>query len=308
MNKLLLGVATLAVLAAAPLVASAQSNPKFEYGKKDDVKDVKGVEWDAVAEAGVVLTTGNSRVTTVTGGFKATRKEAENKFSAEATGAFARTSNLVANDVNMDGLLQSDEVERADKDSAKNGSAKLRYDRFLTEKNSLFVAALVGTDPIAGKDLTAGGQVGYSRMLYLSPHHELSGEFGYDFSYENFATDDPTATQSLAIHSARAFTGYKGKLNENTTVEGSLEVLANLLGQTVNTRDVSALEDLRVNLAGSIAAKLSKSVALSFSTTAKFDNVPAPLAIPGAMLDPDDPPKASKMDTVMKASVIVTFL
>jgi hypothetical protein len=293
-------------IAAAP--AAAQPTPKFEYGKKDDVKDVKGTEWDATAEAGVIITSGNSRVTTLTGSFKATRKEAENKFSAEATGAFARTANIVANDTNGDMLLQSDEIRREEKDSAKNYAAKLRYDRFLTEKNSLFVAALIGADPLAGKDLTAGGQLGYSRLLYLSDHHELSGEFGYDFSYENFATEDPTATQSLSIHSARAFTGYKGKLNENTTVEGSVEVLANVLGQTINGREVSSFEDLRTNLASSIAAKLSKSVAMSFSFTAKFDNVPAPLAISGFMLDPDDPPSASKMDTVLKASLIVTLL
>lgn len=293
-------------IAAAPV--AAQPAPKFEYGKKDDVKDVKGTEWDATAEAGVVITSGNSRVTTLTGSFKATRKEAENKFSAEAAGAFARTANLVANDINGDMLLQSDEVRREDKDSAKNYAAKLRYDRFLTEKNSLFVAALIGADPLAGKDLTAGGQLGYSRLLYLSDRHELSGEFGYDFSYENFATDDPTATQSLSIHSARAFAGYKGKLNDNTTVEGSVELLANVLGQTINGRDVGSFEDFRTNLASSIAAKLSKSVALSFSFTAKFDNVPAPLAISGFMLDPDDPPEASKMDTTIKASLIVTLL
>jgi hypothetical protein len=307
MNRTLCALALCAIATPVSL-AGAQPTPKFEYGKSEDVKDVKGVEWDATAEAGVILTTGNSRVTTLTGGLKATRKEAKNKFSGEAAGAFARTSNLVANDINGDMLIESDEVIREDKDSAKNYNAKLRYDRFLTEKNSVFIAALAGADPLAGKDLTAGGQVGYSRLLYLTEQHELAGEFGYDFSYENFATDDPTATQSVSIHSARAFTGYKGKLSETTTVEGSLELLANLLGQTINDKDVGAFEDLRANLAGSIVAKLSKSVAMSFSLTAKYDNVPAPLAIPGAMLDPDDPPEASKMDTVMKASIIVTFL
>lgn len=308
MKHRLFGAACAAAVITAASAASAQPTPKFEYGKSEDVKDVKGTEWDATAEAGVVLTSGNSRITTLTGGFKATRKQAKNKVSAEAAGAFARTSNLVANDANGDMVLTSDEVRREDKDSAKNAAAKVRYDRFLTEKNSLFVAALAGTDPLAGKDLTAGGQLGYSRLLYLSDAHELAGEFGYDFSYEKFATDDPTATSSISIHSARAFTGYKGKLSETTTVEGSLELLANVNGQTINGRDVSAFEDLRVNLASSIAAKLSKSVALSFSFGAKYDKVPAPLAIAGFMLDPTDPPESSKMDTVTKASLIVTFL
>lgn len=306
--KHLSGAAGAAAIVAAASAAAAQPTPKFEYGKAEDLKDVKGTEWDATAEAGVVFTSGNSRITTVTGGFKATRKQAKNKVSAEAAGAFARTSNLVASDLNGDMVLQADEVRREDKDSAKNVAAKVRYDRFLTEKNSLFIAALAGADPLAGKDLTAGGQLGYSRLLYLSKVHELAGEVGYDFSYENFATTDPTATDSIAIHSARAFTGYKGKLSETTTVEGSVEILANLTGQTINTRDVGAFEDLRVNLASSIAAKLSTSVAMSFSFGAKFDNVPAPLAVAGFMLDPADPPQASRMDTVIKASIIVTFL
>ena len=102
--------------------------------------------------------------------------------------------------------------------------------------------------------------------------------------------------------------GYKGKLSETTTVEGSLEVLANVNGQTINTREVSPFEDLRVNLGGSLSAKLTASVALSFSITAKFDNVPAPLALAGFTLDPTDPPEASRIDTTTKASLIITLL
>ena len=63
---------TFIVLMAA-LVAPglAAADPKFEYGKKEDVKDVKEVEWNATAEAGVVFTTGNSETLTATGGIKA---------------------------------------------------------------------------------------------------------------------------------------------------------------------------------------------------------------------------------------------
>lgn len=295
---------SLVALGSLAATAAAQPAPKFEFGKAEEVKDVKETEWDATAEAGLVQTTGNSRVTTVTAGAKAMRKQAKNKFSAEAAGAFARASNLIARDLNGDMVLTSSEVTREDKESARNYAAKLRYDRFLTANNSLFIAALAGADKLAGKDLTAGGQLGYARLLHKNERHELAGEFGYDFSYENYASADP---ESVSIHSARGFVGYKGKLSETTTVDGALEVLANVNGQTIGPREVSALEDLRANLSGSVSAKLTKSVALSFSFTAKFDNVPAPLALAGFTLDPNDPPENSKIDTTTKASLIVTL-
>jgi hypothetical protein len=253
----LVGTALLVAILSTPV--GAQPAPKFEYGKAEDVKDVEGTEWDLTAEAGLVYTTGNSRVTTVTGGIKATRKQARNKFSLDASGAFARASTLIARDLDNNMVLTSDEVIREDKESARNYAAKVRFDRFLSERNSLFVAALIGADPLAGKDLTAGGQLGYARLLHKDDHHELSGEFGYDFSHEEFSA--ATGTSSLSIHSLRAFSGYKGKLAEGTSVEGSLEVLANHNGQTLNTPEVSAMEDLRAHLARAQSAKLTPKVA-----------------------------------------------
>ena len=65
-------------LMAAPAFAD---DPKFEFGKVEEVKAVKSVEWDASAEFGLVLTTGNSEVTTMTGGAKASRKTGKNKLT-----------------------------------------------------------------------------------------------------------------------------------------------------------------------------------------------------------------------------------
>lgn len=295
---------TLGALAALVGTAAAQPAPKFEFGKAEEVKDVKETEWTASAEAGLVLATGNSRSTTITAGAKAMRKQAKNKLALEAAGTLARSSNLVAADANGDMVLTATEVTREDKDSAKNYQAKLRYDRFLTEHNSLFVAALAGADPLAGKDFVGGGQLGYARQLYKTDQHETSGEFGYDFSYENFATEDPAAVQSVSIHSARGFIGHKAKLSGDTSLDGSLEVLTNVSGN--DTAD--AFEDVRATLAGALSTKLTKDIAFSFSFTAKFDNVPAPLAIAGFTLDPTNPPETSKMDTTTKASLIVNLL
>src|SRR2546421_11399268 len=108
----------LGVLIAGARVASA--DPKFEYGKKDELKDVKGVEWHATAEGGIVLTTGNSETTTASGGFKVSRKTGANKLAIEASGAYARTSVRVLNDLNGNGMVDdASEITSADAGSAE---------------------------------------------------------------------------------------------------------------------------------------------------------------------------------------------
>ncbi len=296
---------TLALTAVAGLAttAAAQPNPKFEFGKHDEVKDVKDTKWTATAEAGLVFTTGNARTTTVSAGLKADRKQKKNKFSLEASGTLARASNLVAApSIPGDTVLSSNEVKREDKTSAESYQVKLRYDRFLTEFNSVFIAGLGGADIIAGKDFAGGAQAGYARLLYKTERHEVTGEFGYDFSYEDYV--DPTA-DAVSIHSLRAFAGYKGKLSETASVDGSLEVLANL---NRLSDDVGPMKDLRANAAAGLTAKLTKSVSFSFTLSAKFDNVPAPLSLAGFTLDPVDPPAALKLDTTTKASLIISLL
>jgi len=296
---------TFSGLAALAGVAAAQPTPKFEYGKAEDVKDVKETVWNATAEAGLVLTTGNSRTTTATGGLKAMRKQAKNKLAIEAAGTLSRSSDLAVDDnLGADGALSADDLIRVDKDSAKNYNGKLRYDRFLTEHNSIFVAALAGADPLAGKTFVGGGQLGYARQLYSTETQTTSGEFGYDFSYENFTAVD---AESVQIHSARAFIGHKAKISDDTSFEGSFEVLDNL-----NANDAAdRFDDLRVNLGGSLSTKLNKTLAFSFSFVAKYDHVPAPFKAPAGFMgtiDENNPPETSKMDTTTKASLIVTFL
>lgn len=297
--KLMLVASVAAGVVGVAGVAHAQR--KFEYGKADEVKDVKATEWSATVESGLVFTTGNSRTTTLSGTAKATRKQKKNKLAIEASGTFARASTVAAK-VAPGVPLTAGDVTRSSKVSAQAYSAKLRYDRFLSEFDSLFIAALGGGDVVAGKDFVGGGQVGYARVIYKTEKHELSGELGYDFSFEDFV--DETAS-SISIHSARGFLGYKGTLTEATGLEGTLEVLGNLNGQG---DDVSAMEDLRATGVVSLSTKLSKSISFAFSVTGKFDNVPAPFSLAGYTIDPTDPPEALKLDTTTKATLIVTLL
>ncbi len=300
MRRSLWFATTAVTLALTPALASAQAAPSFAFGKADELKDVKQTEWNATAEAGLVVTTGNSRTTTVTGGVKVTRKQQQNKFSIDGAATFARAS-TTAIAAGADNVLTADEVTRTSVTSAESYNLKLRYDRFLSTWDSLYVAALGGADIIAGKDFVGGGQLGYARLMYKTEKHEISGELGYDFSYENLA--DGT---SHNIQSARGFIGYKGKLRTETSLDGSLEVLANGNRESAT---VGPFEDTRAVGTAALSTKLSKGISLSVSITGKFDAAPAPFAAPaGVTLDAANPPENSKLDTLTKASLIITLL
>lgn len=313
-NATWIAAAAFAAVTASSAIAAAQANPTFNYGTRDDVKEV---EWAAAAEAGLVHTTGNARTTTATGSLKASRKDGDNKFEAEANGALARSRVRVANDVDGNGTIDSDgEIDDDTLTSAKNAFLKLRYDRFLTDNNSLYASATVGFDEPAGKELVGGGQVGYSRLIFKDDRNELKAELGYDFTYEKQATVD----DSLSIHSARFFVGYKGALQTRTNAEGkeealttldaSLESLHNINSLDVPTGDGEAgvLEDTRVNGQVAVSTKLWDDLAIAVSFGAKFDNVPAPAAELDLPYGAGFVPEAEKLDTITKASLIYSFL
>ncbi len=276
-------------------------DPKFEYGKAEELKDVKGVEWNASAELGVVFTTGNSETTTITGGAKFARKAGDNKVSGEVSGAFAQTGARVIDDQNGNGLIDNEsEIRTETTTSSENLTGKLRYDRFLTTYNSLFIAALASTDEPAGKELVFGGQAGYSRQIYKSEQHELVGEIGVDYSREKLISGDP-----LSIFSARGFVGYKGALTATTALDASAEVLMNLNSLDTATGEAGVGEDTRVNGKVGITSKLSASLSFNTSIDVKFDNRPAPLKID--MLAAGFTPESSKWDTIMKLALIYSF-
>ena len=306
-------IASVALVAALGGAAFAD-DPKFAFAKPEDVKpavkDPNAVEWTAAAEAGLIFTTGNSETTTATGGLKASRKGGDNKLSIEASGAFAKSSIRTLDDKNGNGTIDNQgEIVSVDSVTAEMLAGKLRYDRFLTDFNSLFVAALGARDLPAGKKAVFGGQLGYSRRLFKSKMTEAVGEFGYDFSRQELVTGGGNS-----IHSARAFIGVKSTMTEGADMDASLEVLTNLNRETLKTTDDNGsvidggpFKDTRVNAHLGVAAKIGKNLAVSSTIDLHYDNRPAPLTIKGGMLAMGFVPQASKMDTIMKASLIYTF-
>lgn len=294
-----------ATVAAIALVSStAIAQPTYEKGKADDVKDVKAVEWTAKGEASLMTSTGNSRTTTASVGANATRKDKDNKFDAAFVAAYARATTRTATDTNGNGAIDAGELSTTKATSAKNMALKLRYDRYLSTLDALYVAALGAIDQPAGKEFQGGGQIGYSRGLYKSDCHEVLAEVGYDLSYLRLS-----AGSSATIHSGRAFVGYKGKLKEDTSLEASAEGLFNGNRVTFGAREAGAFGATRLNGMVGVTTALSTKLSLTASFTAKYDNFPAPLDKVGALpFAAGFAPSADKLDTVTKVSLIVKFL
>jgi hypothetical protein len=285
------------------LPASAQE-PKFEYGKSDEVKVEKAdiVEWKASAQAGLVLSTGNSRATTLSAGSKASRKAHMNKFQLEAGGSFARSSIFLANDANANGTLEPNEITRPSQTTTKAWLVRGRYDRFLTEHNSLYLSGLASADKPAGKKFLGGGQVGYSRQVYKDDTHELTAETGYDYAFEDLLVGSGTT-----IHSVRGFLGYAGKLSDDTGVDASLEGLFNLNKLDTAAGPVDRFDDTRLYGKLAITTVMYENISFRFSFESRFDNAPAPRPPFGTPYAPGFVPVADELDTRTEASLIVNF-
>ena len=293
------------VLVAAVVLNGAQAfagDPKFEFGKVDEVEKVKEVEYNASAEAGVVFTTGNSETTTASVGFKAARKKNDNKLAVEGSMTYAKAGIRTLNDTNGNGTIDdATEITTVKQVTAESYAGKVRYDRFLTKHNSLFLAGLISRDVPAGKELVLGAQAGYSRQLYKSEKAEAVGEIGVDYSNENLTLGD-----SVKIFSLRGFVGYKAEMTEGTTFETSLELLSNLNDEDLPTgADGSIGKDTRVNFKASVSSKVSKNLSFQTSIEAKYDHRPGPLALKNLAMG--FVPEASAFDTIMKASLIYTI-
>jgi hypothetical protein len=308
------GLSLLAALGLSSLATLAHAqDPKFEYGKKEEVKVV---EWKADAQAGLVLTSGNSHTTIFSAGANASRKAGDNKFGAELVIAYGKTDLRILQDRDAPGsegagTIEADEITTAESTAPNNYMGKLRYDRFLTDRNSIFVTARAGADKAAGKDLIAGGQVGYSRLVIKTGMHEIAGEFGYDFSYESYTAAD---ADPVSIHSARIFLGYTGALSDATGLTGAFELLTNVNEEKDAVKDemggkgVDAFEDNRITAKIGLNTKLSSNVSFRFGFTAKYDQAPAPIAGGDIPFASGFTPLSKELDTITDVGLIVNLL
>jgi hypothetical protein len=303
-TPLLASVVAVIFVAGSPRTAAADA-PEFEFEDAAEVEEIEGVEWNARAQGSLVNTTGNSQTTAVSGGARASRRAGNDRFRVEGQIAYARAALLVGQDLSGTGFIDEEsEIARREEVTSQAWSSIARYDRFFTARNSLYAAALAGADRPAGRSLDAGGQVGYSRVLLKEDGHELTGETGYDFSYERFVA----AGAGVAIHSGRLFLGYAGKLTDDTQAEISAEALTNFNPLTKPTRDIGVLGDTRLRGRAAITTKLLSNISFQGSFSARFQSAPAPLPPLDLPYAPGFVPEAKKLDTITELTLIVTIL
>jgi hypothetical protein len=301
-------VGFIALLAAAP--AHAQKDPKFDFGKAEEVKTV---EWKAQAKGGVSMTTGNSQTTNGTATASVSRKEGNNKLALEAGAAYGRANNRIAT---IDPIANMYTVDRQSITSTNNYYGKGRYDRFFTANNAAYASGQAAADKIAGKTFFGGGQIGYSRQLYKSDMHLAVVEAGYDFSYERYVQAPSKSLDPVSIHSARFFAGETLKLSAATGITANVEALFNLnkegaaIDVNTNMAGVDAFKDIRINGKLGLTTTLYKQLSIGFSFTVKYDQNPAPLpAPPGAgTATAAGVYFVDKVDTLSEISLIMTFL
>jgi putative salt-induced outer membrane protein YdiY len=230
------------------------------------------------ADLGATWASGNTENLAVNAAGHASHTWDKNKLGLELLVNYGRS--IV--DANADTFLDQTERDAGFVDTAGHYSADLRYDRFLSEKDSVYALAGALADRFAGYDSRVHGQVGYGHWFVKNDSTELSGELGFDVADENYVVGVTPGDD--IIYSVREMLGVKHKFNEEVGIEEKIEAYESVEDFS-NTRVLNAIA-LTSNVSGKVAIKLSHTLA--------FDNVP----VTGFQ----------KLDQIAMASVVVTIL
>lgn len=298
------------LLLLAPASAWAQAvTPKFSFAAPPEPKVEEVVEKKLSARGGLVQLSGNSKVLTGTLGAQGAYQANANRFSGEAGIAYSRSGLLVFADSNANMAIDEGEIGRQTRTSSKLFQAKGRYDRFFTLNNSAYASVQALSDVPAGKELVAGGQVGYSRQIVKDDHNRLVAELGYDLSLEQAAAPDAELVQ---VHSARVFVSEELKLSDSSGLFANVEALFNLNEEKAPAPGYeapAAFEDTRVTARTGINTTLWKNLSFAFSFGLRYDQAPAPLKAPSGApaFAATYFPLARTWDTTTEASLVLTF-
>jgi Protein of unknown function, DUF481 len=299
-HRALAGLLLAALLApAAPLA----EDPKFAYGKKDDLQKLP--PWAASVTAGFGMTTGNAQSLNLTGsGNVSHRFDPENMLSLDATVAIQRSTVETAVD-NGDGVIQPGELQTITQSVSEAWGVRLRYDRFFG-LNALYAFGFAGGDVPAGKQFVGGAQVGYSRALWKTETAELVGEAGFDYTYQRYVVGDPG---SINIAALRFFLGYLGTPTKDLQYNASIEYLGNLNPEDTPTGRVNPFGDNRMLGKLGVTWKIFGDGSLGFRFRALYDSAPAPKPPPaGFAWAAGYQPLAKEWDTFTELVLVYKLL
>jgi uncharacterized protein DUF481 len=226
--------------------------------------------------AGGQLATGNSRMLAMTANGKFEMRRGANGFGAAIIGNYGESAT-------GPGAPETTTTE--------NFQGRLRYDRYLLDRLSLFLIGTVRHDKFQGLDGRLNVDPGVKYMFVLTPPTTLWAELGYDFEYDsrngdlsNLEQVDPTTgmpdpnlpllSKTATDHSVRAFIGFKHAFNAHVTFVTGLEYLQSLYSS--DTVLSGASTDYRINYDALFAANVGAGFSLGLGFSARYDHVPLP--------------------------------
>lgn len=151
-------------------------------------------------------------------------------------------------------------------------AGEVRYDRFVTDTDSIYVLAGAFHDRYAGYDVRAHEQLGWSRILVKDQTTELKSELGADWAQEDYILGTEPNHQNVVA--ARIGVGIVNKFGVPGTEPDSFEERV-VLSDTVEVYEsVIDFEDVRLLNTAALTSTLSGKLSLKLSHGLIFDNVP----------------------------------
>ncbi len=223
----------------------------------------------ATLAAGGLLSTGNSQLFAGSVNGKFEMRRGDNGFGAALLGNYG------------EGAVGSNALTT----STENVQGRIRYDRYLSNRVSLFLMATGRHDRFQGLNFRLNLDPGVKYLFVNGDATQFWGEAGYDFQYDARRSDalvplnadgtpDTTApllAQTAMDHSARIFVGYKHAFNKEVTFNTGLEYLQSFYDSTGR-----ANEDARINYDALFAANVAGGFALGVGFSARYDAQPLP--------------------------------
>lgn len=243
-------------------VAIAQT-PEFAEGvipAEDEAleEEVEKAETKLTAELGFTYVSGNAVLVALNSGLQLSHKWKRNRFELPAT---LNIGQSIA-DVDGSGSLSDEERDEGLTENARRIIVEPRYDRFLSDRDSVFVVIGVLHDPFIGYDLRPHQALGYSRLLVTDDNTEVRVEVGIDYAQEFYVAGvDP---RYMDIIAARVQGVFAEQFNDNVGFANTIEIYENLVDRN----------DLRLLNTATFTSTINSKLTLKLSHKLLFDNVP----------------------------------
>ncbi|MEM6928696.1 MAG: DUF481 domain-containing protein [Myxococcota bacterium] len=245
------------------LTAALAQTPDFAEGALPaNVEDLE-VEVDQpktklTAELGFSYASGNAVFVSLNGALNLSHRWRRNRLMVPIT------LNVGQSIPDLDGSGTLDDQERAAglQENARRVITEPRYDRFISERSSLFVVLGNMHDPFLGYRARPHQTIGYSRLFIDDDTTELRVEIGFDFAQEFYV--EGTEPDFMPIYAGRFMGVLEHAFNDNVHLSDHVELFENVLD----------LRDFRLLNTATLSASLSSNLTLKLSHKLLFDNVP----------------------------------